>query len=425
MSMDVRDTAAEREGQIAALRQPTRKVREKHVEQALSLRQALTQESRISRQEIKALAKAEFNLPVISLYLQFDPQKVAPKEKALLRSFHSLKRNAVDERHDFIDQLPRQQRESLDYDMREIESFFTEYFVPEGLRSLIIFKSGQKLNRVIRLSVRSTDALLIDVDPYIVPLEAVLEESEKVLFVEVSKEESRFVTYYMGQTEEVDRIRSFVPTDSVDKSVPGKVQRHRLTHLQWHLKLTALRVYRLYNDRAFDALMVMAEERVLHLLEEYLHEAVKEKIISRIYDSPDADRRDRKELIEAAVRNHKAERETQSIEALSNYRPGQEIVSGLGDVINACNIFLVRKLLVAGSLQKKGYVCRQHHYVSLQGGECPFCGQALLPVENVIDEIVEIVRLHGVDLTLVEYRQDLLANYDGIAAVVYVSPAQI
>ncbi|MCU1298526.1 MAG: hypothetical protein JWO91_2804 [Acidobacteriaceae bacterium] len=422
--MDVRETVTEREGQIAALHEPTRKVREKHVEQALSLRQALGQENRVSREDIKALVRAEYNQPVISLYLQFDPQKVVPKEKALLRSFRSLKRKAMDERHDFIDQLSRQQKENLNFDIEEIESFLSEYFVPEGLRSLIIFKSGEELNRVIRLSLRSTDALIIDVDPYIVPLEAVLEKNERVLFVEVSKEESRFLTYDLGHLEEMDRVKSFVPTDSVDKSIPGKVQMHRLTHLQWHLKLTALHVYRLYNDRLFDALVLMGEGRVLHLLEEYLHEAVKEKIIGRINDSPDADQRDRKEVIEAIVRNHKAQRETQAVEALSNYRPGQDMVSGLPDVINVLNLFVLRKLLVAENLQEKGFVCRQHHYVSLKGGECPFCGLALLQVENVVDEITEIARLHGVELTLVEYKQDLLAKYDGIAAIVYASPAQ-
>jgi hypothetical protein len=165
----------------------------------------------------------------------------------------------------------------------------------------------------------------------------------------------------------------------------------------------------------------MAEDRVLHLLEENLHEAVKGKIIGRIPDSPDADARDRRELIEAAVRKHKADREAQAVEALSNYPSGQDIVSRLPDVIDVFNLFLVRKLLVAENLREKGFVCRQHHYVSLQGGECPFCGLALLPVENVVDEIIEIARLHGVDLTLLEYRQDLLARYNGIAAITYGS----
>jgi hypothetical protein len=42
----------------------------------------------------------------------------------------------------------------------------------------------------------------------------------------------------------------------------------------------------------------------------------------------------------------------------------------------------------------------------------------------VADEIVEIARLHGVNVTIVEYHQELMAKYDGVAAVTYV-PASL
>jgi hypothetical protein len=41
----------------------------------------------------------------------------------------------------------------------------------------------------------------------------------------------------------------------------------------------------------------------------------------------------------------------------------------------------------------------------------------LLTAENVVDELVEIARLHGVEVMLVEQRRDLLARYEGVAAV--------
>jgi hypothetical protein len=295
--------------------------------------------------------------------------------------------------------------------------------VPENLRSLIIFKSGEKLNRVIKLEVRASDRLTIDPDPYVVPLEAVLQQNEKALFVETSKEESRFLIYYLGICEQVERIRSFVPSDTIDKSIPGHAQRHRLTHLEWHLKRTANSVYHLYNERACNALVLMAESRIAALLEGFLHDSLKGKIISSIYGSPDADTRDRKELIERAVREHSVARETKAIEDLENYKPGEELVSGLRDVISVLNLFLVRKLVVSESLGEKGFVCRGHHYISLDEADCPFDGTKLLAVERVVDEIIEIARLHGVDVNVIEHRQDLLSKYDGIASVQY--PRQV
>lgn len=410
----------ERERQIAVLR-PSRKRREgngKH-SRPTSLLKSLKETNLVSPQNIRSLAEAEYPNPVVSLYLQLNPEKLVPEEKGLVRFFHSLKNCAFASHKDFIETLSRPQRESLDHDIEEIEAFLRDHFVPAKLGSVIIFKSGKALNRVVGLPVRTADNLVIDPDPYVLPLEAVLEENERVLFVEISKEESHFLIYHLGYCQQVDRIKSFVPTDTVDASIPGRVQRHRLTHLEWHLKLTARQARRLYSEWSCQVLVLMGEERIIHLFEGFLHETLRERIISRVYGSPVADTRDRKELTEAALCAYKADRETQAIEDLSDYKP-DVVAAGLSRVIDVCNLFLMRKLLISESLHQKGSVCKEHHYVSLEETECPFCHARLLPVENVIDEIVEIARLHGVNVTLVEYRQELMAKYDGIAAVTYV-----
>jgi hypothetical protein len=59
---------------------------------------------------------------------------------------------------------------------------------------------------------------------------------------------------------------------------------------------------------------------------------------------------------------------------------------------------------VSAGLREKGYVCKGHHYVSLEETECPFDGARLQPLGNVVDEIVEIARFHGVSVMVVEHR---------------------
>ena len=411
----------ERERQIAVLRQSRKKRqgKEKRHSHPRSLLTFLKGANIVLPQDIRRLAETEYTNPVVSLYLKLNPEKLVPEEKGLVRFFHSLKTCAFAKHKDLIEALPRLQRESLDHDMKEIETFLAERFVPAQFRSVVIFKSSGALNRLFGLPVRTADNLVIDPDPYVLPLEAILEENERVLFVETTKGESHFLVYHLGYCWQVDRIKSFVPTDTVDASIPGRVQRHRLTHLEWHLKLTARQASRLYREWSCQVLVLMGEERILHLLEGFLHETLSERIISRIYGSPVADTHDRKELIETALRVHKADRETRAIEDLSRHKP-DVVAAGLRRVIDVCNLFLVRKLLISESLHQKGSVCKEHHYVSLEETECPFCHARLLPVENVVDEIVEIARLHGVNLTLVEYRQELMAKYDGIAAVTYL-----
>jgi hypothetical protein len=386
-----------------------------------SLLRAMGAQSGVSEEKVRALVETEYTDPVISLYLDFSAEKVAPEPKGLLRSFHSKKTHALDEHKDFIDSLSKSQKATLEHDIQEIEGFLANYFVPQHLRSLIIFRSGQKLNEVIGLLVPTRDALKIDPDPYITPLEAVLEEDEKVLFVECVKQDAKFLLYQLGSVQQIDRTKSFVPSDTVDRSIPHHAQQHRLTHLQLHLKQVADEIYHLYDQGTWDLLALMAESRIAALLDEYLHESLKPKIIARILDSPDADARDRRELIEGALRDHRAAKEAKAIESLHDHRP-EELVYSLRNVINALNLFLIRKLLVSENLHQKGFACKEHHYLSLEAGDCPFDNTKLLAAENVVDEIIEVARLHGVEVLIIKHRQDLLAQYAGIAAIGYADP---
>ena len=377
----------------------------------------------VSEDKLRALIETEYIDPVISLYIALGPDKVAPEPRGLLRSFHSMKTRAFEEHKDFIDSLSKSQKATLEHDLQEIEAFLVDYFVPQHLRSLIIFRSGEKLNEVIGLLVPTNDAFKIDPDPYITLLEAVLEDDEKVLFVESAKDNTKFLLYQLGSCQQIGRAKSFVPTDTVDKSIPRRAQEHRLEHLRAHLRQVASEIYQLYDQGACDLLVLMADSRVAALLDEYLHESLKPKIIARILDSPDTDARDRKELIEAALRDHRTEKETKAIESLHNRKP-EELVSSLRNVINSQNLFLVRKLFVSEGLHQKGFVCQEHHYLSLEPRNCPFDNAQLLAAENVVDELVEVARLHGVEVLIIKHRQDLLAQYAGIAAIQHAVPPQ-
>ena len=412
----------ERERQIAVLREQNRK-RKEPLPSAATLREALNQSDIISSKNLKLLAETPYSAPVISLYLHLTAQKLVPKEKGLVRFFRSLKQSETEKHSQFLNDLPRIQRRSLDHDLEEIETFLAGFSVPSGIRSAIVFKSGNVLNWATTLLVRTTDTLVIDSDPYIAPLEAILEENERVLALEVSKGRSDFFIYHLGYFRNIDTIKSFVPKDSVDATIPGRVQRHRLTHLQWHLKLTAHQCLRHFNEWSCNALVLMGENRVSHLLEEFLHDSLKQRIIQRIQGSPASLPDDRRVLIADALRAHKAQREVQAIQQLSDSNP-EFVASGLKNVIQSCNSFLLKRLFISDRLEQSGFVCREHHYISLNDTECPFCSRKLMPVENIIDEIIEIARMHGVSLTMVEYRQELMSKYDGIAGLTYVPLSQ-
>jgi hypothetical protein len=418
-------TRAEQQSANPQIRQPQRKKhgkkwRELHPR---SLLRAMGAQDGVSEDKIRALVETEYSDPVISLYLSLSPEKVAPEPKGLLRSFHSMKTRALEEQKDFIASLSKSQKATLEHDLQEIDAFLADYFVPQHFRSLIIFRSGEKVNEVIGLLVPSKDVFKIDPDPYIAPLEAVLEDHEKVLFVESAKDDTKFLLYQLGSCQQIERAKSFVPSDTVDRSIPHRAQEHRLEHLRTHLRQVASEIYYLYEHGSWDLLVLMAENRIAALLDEYLHESLKPKIIGRVLDSPDADTDNRKELIEDALRQYRADKESKAIDSLHNYKP-EELAASLRNVIKVQNLFLVRKLLVSEGLHQKGFVCKEHHYLSLEAGNCPFDNSELLGAGNVTDEIIEVARMHGVELLIIKQRQDLLVEYGGIAAIHYAVPPQ-
>src|SRR5208283_1374820 len=297
----------EREEQIAAVRHLSRKRQKNYLLRPKSLIDALARPEPPSTAEIRSLAELEYSSPVTSLYLRMGPENTAPQGKALVRFLHSLKTRALEEQKDFIEALPKAQKEILNDDLKELEVLLEQYFVPAGPRSLIIFKCGEQLNRVFRMPAWTIDAMVIGGDPHVAPLEAVLEENVKVLFIEVSVGESRLLVYHLGDLES-DRISTSVPAKSAEPPFKRNEQRH-LSHLEWHLKATAIRAYHLFHERSCTGLILMGEKQVLSSLEEFLHETVRANIISRIHGSPAADPRDRNELIESALADNKAARE--------------------------------------------------------------------------------------------------------------------
>jgi release factor family 10 len=146
----------------------------------------------------------------------------------------------------------------------------------------VVLKSGQELNRMIRLPLRTAESLTIDADPYVEPLETVLEEHPPTLVVKVSKNESRLYSEHLGHLEEIESLESFVPSDTVDASHPGKAQRHRLTHLRWHMEATAQLAGRLFGDRGFSLLILAGDESVVAEFERFLPDQLRARVVSRL-----------------------------------------------------------------------------------------------------------------------------------------------
>jgi len=381
-----------------------------------NLKTAFAERPFISREELRHIIRDHDEGPVITLYLNFSGERLVRDHPLFLTVFDSLHHGELDARKPYIESLPHAQRLRVPEDLAEVHAFL-DGFQPEGARAIVIFKQGARLNRVMPLPVRVADSLTIDVDPYIQPLEAILEEQRRVLVVDLSKEKTSVSLYELGYEEPLASIKAFEPSDSDDASRPGKGQGRRLTHLQWHLKSSALLADRLFREKGADLVALIGEEGLVKEFEDYLPKAIRERLLARLGLSPDDRTNKRRAALEDALAEARRRDEEAALAELGFYKGHGRLAVGLELVIDAANLFLMRQLYLDDRLTRAGYVCRTHHFLSLTAGACPFDNQPLLPAENVIDELVEIARLHGVQVMLVMSRQDLLGPYEGVAAV--------
>lgn len=386
--------------------------------EAPSLVKDLQAEHFVTSAELRELATRTYSQPVISVYLNLTPDRAGRGPGVYLTLFNSMRHRELAARQELIDHLSTQQRSALRSDLDEIEDLLRTVDLFRA-RSLVVFKSGELLNRVVRLPARTADSLTIEADPYVEPLEAILEEHLPVLVVDVTQEEARFWSLHLGHLEEVESLDAFVPTDTVDAGRPGKVQRHRLAHLRWHLKTAADLAARLFTGRGFSLLILSGDRQVLAEFERLLPDRLGGKVAARLHPGPQQDRAEWQRQIEWVLLGHRRAEEEAALACLADHLGSGLVRSGLVGVLDVVNQFLGRRLFVSGEVKQPGHVCRQHHFLSLEGGRCPFCGADLLPTENIIDELIEFARLHGVELMVIEERPELLDPHAGVAAVTY------
>jgi hypothetical protein len=383
------------------------------VPEGKTLREAFAQRPFINREDLRSITRQAYERPVISLYLKFSPDRLVRAGRPVFLSiFSSLRHQALDAQKTFIDSLPHAQRLGVPEDLREVQDFL-EGYEPAGERALVIFKSGIQLNRVMPLPVRVADSLTIDADGFIEPLEAIFEEQHRLLVLDVAMDKTTFSTYELGYEQRIQSVTEDLPRESS----ADKEERHREMHVIWQFKAAAQLADRLFRERNCDLLALIGEDIVVREFEEYLPKALHERIFARLSVSPDDGPNQRRSALESALADQRKREEEAELGELGFYQGHDRLAAGPDMVLGAANLFLMRRLFVSSELAGPGYVCRNHHYLSLAPGSCPFDNQVLLDAEDVIDELIEIARLHGVDVMIVDQRQDLLAPYHQIAAV--------
>src|SRR6184192_111950 len=334
------ETLEERERRVRGTRTTSTMARAaQEIPEPTTLKAAFADRPFVSREDLRKIGRQHYERPVITFYLNLAPQQGVRSDPPVFVSiFHSLRHRELEARKPYIEELPRAHRLAVPDDLAEVQAFL-EGHQPAGARALVIFKSRDQLNRVMPLPARVADSLTIDADPYIEPLEAIMEEQRRLLVVDLSKEKTSFSLYELGFEEHLHAITSYVPRSEVELSREYEVQQHRLTHLQWHFKASAQAAERLFRQRRCELLALVGEERLVKEFEDYLAKPLRDRLLAELQLSPEDGPNQRRDALEAALAKQRAQDEEAALGELGFFQGHDRLAAGLEKVLDAANTF--------------------------------------------------------------------------------------
>jgi peptide chain release factor subunit 1 len=337
----------------------------------------------IRREQLEVLERFDGGgANVLSAYLDVEPER--RRRGAYTIVFRDLVR-------DIRRRLDKDARRDLAAESARIEEWL-QTARPDG-RGVAVFSClPRDLWQVHVLPDPVRDVVEYDAAPHLAPLLDVIDEYERYAVAVVDKEKARLLTVYMGEIEESDAFKDFVPGKH-DQGGPAQAryQRHHETHVLWHLKHVVATLEDMLSRRAFDRLILGGPEEATSELSELLPERLAERLVSVIPVDSAASAAQILELTLEVERGVERDAEMRLVnELLDLAGGGGRAACGPGATIDALVLGEVSTLVLADGLRASGSECPNCGHLEWgTAGTCPVCGHALRPGEDIVDRLVQ------------------------------------
>ncbi len=346
-----------------------------------------------SKQVSELLEFKSTEFPVVSFYVDTDLRKTT------IEKIRIVAKDLIKSRKEEIakSNLGHDQKEALKKDFEKILQYINGLIVQGNQRGLAIFSSrGGHFWQIFQLPQKPKNAIIVDPDPYLRPLLAILNQYHRFGFVVVDRRQAQVFEYYMGDIMDISELFS--------ADVPGKVRvagwygleekrimRHIDHHAHEHFKRVANFLFQLQSMRHFDHFIIGAQSEYLPEFERHLHSYVADRIVERIDTTPHAwDVNKIKSVIQETENRLNTQRYNQMIQDLiSESAKGNLAVTGLKAVLKAANTGNIRTLLIEEDVVLPGRECFSCGYLSVNEEVCPVCGSKTEAMDDLYDEIVE------------------------------------
>jgi peptide subunit release factor 1 (eRF1) len=358
--------------------------------------------------------------PVISLYLDLDPERfaTAPARASQIRSLLDEAAREIER----LDGLGHEDKLALREDLKRIESFLTSPQAPfKGARALALFCSTRdQLFETVKLSRPVPGRVVVAPAPYVEPMVAVLERTRWLVAL-VNRRTAWLLTGYPEGLRERERLEG----GWRGESGPGgwsqaRYERSVEKDTMDHLRNVAETVDRRWREERFERVAVGGPQEVAVRFEEMLSDEVRSRLAQdRIdLDLANVTEAQVREALEKLVLEDEQRVEHEALERLAaGVGSGGRGVAGLQDTLGALNERRVQTLILAPDFDEPGRRCPTDGMLVTAAEErCPADGGQTEPVAHLREAVVEAAIVQDAEIVVIRHHPDA-APRQGLGAV--------
>ena len=345
------------------------------------------------RGQVEKLAK--FKSPknlVTSFFLDTDKSRLSRKEIGLAMKNLILRGRDRLESTD----LDKNTKESLVRDLDKIQAFAEDQIPAAHHAGLAVYScSSENFWQDFDLADPPRNQLLIDQNPYVRPMTAILENHPRLCVLLLDRREAQWYEVFMDEGRLVENLTSDVPAKiqapgGSDRKNTKTLERRISAHIHEHFKKAAQVTLDMLKKNPFNWLFVGTIDVHRSGFEEILHPYVKAKLAAWLKAKPSTPT---DQVIKEAVgiqdELKKKDEEALVARFAAELEKGGLAVSGTRETLDSLNQYQAQTLIVTRDYSVPGLICRSCSRLYLSGASCPVDGKALLPVVDVVDEAIE------------------------------------
>ena len=349
----------------------------------------------LTRRRFTDLAALECNEgAVVSLYVDLSPQ--SRHNEAWSIDLKSQMRRLL------ADQHGSPHREVIEAETERMRRWLTDRVGSLGRGAAIFSCPSRGLWWSLSLPVAFPTRLRAGRRPYLRPLARVRDEYERYGVVVLDKQRARLFVSQLGHlTEVADMVEDVPKHHKQGGRSQMSLQRHHDAHVMWHAGAVAHATELLMERFEARHLLVSGTREILAEYRVHLAPSLVRRWVGEFSVPIDAGAAEVAKAIEPVQRDTEAHQETQAVSRIENSIPGKG-TWGLTNTLTALSERRVQLLVVHDQYRVGGKECMHCQMLMTETPEaCPSCGNALSPVEDLVDAMLERAVVQEAELELV------------------------